>query len=128
MPKYENIARNAFLTLQKSGVQIILSRVISTFDPVVGIETPTGVFTMTLTGILKSPKTFRGNTGYDEVLENAAMLGRAKVLYCAAHGLLEAPQLGDIVTISDISFKVHAITILEPGGLPITYSLTLIQS
>ena len=98
----------------------------SSFDPVNG-ELVSVESTQLLVGLLKSPKTFRGNTGFDQTLEDASRLGRAKVFYCAAYGLQFRPQVADLVLINSVSFKIHAVTTLEPGGLPITHTLTLLQ-
>lgn len=127
MADYLQDAKDAYADLKESGMEVDLLRNVEVLDPVAGESTLGTPFTMTLTGLLKSPKTFRGNTGYDETLEAAARIGRAKVFYCAAYGLPEVPKIGDMVTIHDIAYKVHAITTLEPGGIAITHNLTLLQ-
>lgn len=128
MANYIQDAKDALQSLKEDGLGVIWTiQDLTSFNPITGVSTSTSS-TQTIYGILKSPKTFRGNTGYDETLEKASRLGRAKVFYCAAFGLTGKPEPGDLITTPEgIIYKIHAVTSLQPGGIYITHTLTLLQ-
>lgn len=125
---YTQDAKDALADIGEAGIDVTLTRKMPrVVEPINGTIRNGVDFQMTLSGIVKSPKTFRGNTGYDQTLEEASRLGRAKVFQCGAYGLASYPQGGDLVVINSITYKVHAVTTLQPGNVPILHSLTLIQ-
>lgn len=125
MSEYEQDAADALASIREAGRQGVLQRISRDVDPAAGgciLSTKVfGTIDMVVLPVSKSDP-------LDDSLQEALVQGRLRKLLVAAASAPFPPVGGDVAQFDDAYWLVHGRTELNPGGVPLLYTLIVEDS
>lgn len=120
-------AAAALKTIAKNGRKIPIARNGRSFDNVSG--QPNGIVSESgeITAIVLPRYKGLSMSEMDDALKQAVIRGQAKSLLAAASGATFPPKPLDILTFDGADWEIKGVTTLAPVGIPIIYTIGVIQ-
>lgn len=120
-------AEAALKTIAKNGRVLPLSRSSRSFDNVSG--EPNGIVSQAgeITAIVLPRYKGLSMSEMDDALRQAVIRGQAKTVLAAASGATFPPKPLDTLTFDGADWEIKGVTTLAPVGVPILYTIGVIQ-
>lgn len=127
MADFSKTAANALKSIAANGRVLTLKRNTRTFDNVTGEPTANVVSTGTITAVVL-PR-YKGTIfkEMDDALKQAIITGRARTVLAAAKDATFPPQPLDRIVFDGADWEVVGVTELSPTGIPILYTMGVMQ-
>lgn len=127
MADFSKTAANALKSIAANGRVLTVKRNTRTFDNVTGEPSANVVSTGTITAVVL-PR-YKGTIfkEMDDALKEAIITGRARTVLAAAKDATFPPKPLDRIVFDGADWEIVGVTELSPTGIPILYTMGVIQ-
>lgn len=124
---YAKSAASALAIIKKNGKEYVISRSRPAFDDVTGEPADSTPLTGKLTAVVLPRYKGPAFDSLDDGLKEALIKGKTRTVLAAAKGVAFVPEALDEVTINGTQWLVIGCSELNPAGVPIIYTIGVIQ-
>jgi len=121
---YTEAQADAAFLLAEFGAPVDVTRVVSSYDELEGVETVTEVTTVAVQGVTL-PAAGNSITQFDNAIVEDYRKGKVRIFMVSAVGLTFEPEAGDLFTADGKIWDVLGVTPLAPAGVVVLHTLAV---
>ena len=125
MPTFDYISaqNDAKELIEEFGVETVLGKIASDYDPVSEIDTAQTVLKSDGLIVALPGNSLTGITSFDNQFREELKKGKVRLFYMSAKDLSFAPDAGYVLTFENRVWDILGVTPFNPAGTPIFYAI-----